>query len=151
MSDLGDVHEKVEGHHATLTVYDEHVIIERDGIIATLSIFEEVGEKEIPISEITGVELYYHSIRINQQGHILPNSSNKRDLNTVVLSASQDADRLADKVKTTIRERKQTLSKEDPEDGTGDDALDTLRNRFAEGKITEEEFQRRRKMLLEDE
>lgn len=135
------VHLHVQGHHATLDVYDDYVVIERGGVMATLSFLEDVGSKEIPIEDITGVKSFENRIRINQDGQPLSDSSIKRDLNTI-----EKSDTDAEVIRKVIRERKRALGADDGGDEE-DSALETLRQRFAEGEISKDEFEQKREML----
>lgn len=141
--DNEDVHLHVEGHHATLDIYDDYVVIERGGVMATLSLLEDVGSKEIPIEEITGVKSFENRIRLNQDGQPLSDSSIERDLNTI-----EKSDTDVEVIREVIRERKRALGADNGEDGDEkDSALETLRQRFAEGEISKDEFEQKREML----
>jgi hypothetical protein len=141
--DNEDVHLHVEGHHATLDIYDDYVVIERGGVMATLSFLEDVGSKEIPIEEITGVKSFENRIRLNQDGQPLSDSSIERDLNTI-----EKSDTDAEVIREVIRERKRALGADNGGDGDEkDSALETLRQRFAEGEISKDEFEQKREML----
>jgi hypothetical protein len=102
---MKDKPSEFEGSHATLKVYDDHIEIQRSGLIALGSLHEKYGKKTIPIDEITGVD-YDKMIRIKQRGHTFPRSSVKRDLNTIAPKFTQDSAKLAKQIEEAIMSRK---------------------------------------------
>jgi hypothetical protein len=110
MSVGGKIHDEIEGQHATLTVYDDRVTIERGGFVAFFSMLEKTGEKEIPIREITAIEVSGGMVRINQRDYVPPRNPHMRDLNTISSGFTQDPDDFAERVKRAIRDRQRALN-----------------------------------------
>ena len=68
MSD-GRSHLEIDAGSETLTVYDEFVEVERGGFLATLSLVDLTGEKEIPIEQIEAIKQSDRKIFLDQKDH----------------------------------------------------------------------------------
>ena len=64
------------------------------------------------------------------------------------MKTRNDAEETAEQIRETIQERQNELSGNNDQ-GDIDTAMETLRQRFAEGEISEDEFQRKRESLEE--
>ena len=140
------IHLEIDAGNETLTIYEESVKVERGGFVATFSLADMKGEKEIPIEQIEAIKQSDRKIFLDQKNH-----SQKpvvKDLNTVYMETRNDAEETAEQIRETIQERQNELSGTNDQRDS-DTAMETLRQRFAEGEISEDEFQRKRESLEE--
>jgi len=145
MSD-GRSYLEIDAGSETLTIYDEFVKIERGGLMAGFSLVTQTGEKVIPIEKIKSIMQSGGKIFIDQRGH--SKKPVTQDLNSIYMGSRIDAEETAEQIRETIQERQNELSGNNDQ-GDIDTAMETLRQRFAEGEISEDEFQRKRESLEE--
>ena len=63
------IHLEIDAGNETLTIYDEFVEVERGGFLATLSLVDLTGEKEIPIEQIEAIKQSDRKIFLDQKDH----------------------------------------------------------------------------------
>ena len=140
------IHLEIDAGNETLIIYDEFVEVKRGGFVATFSLAAQSGKKEIPIGKIKSVKQSGGKIFIDQRGH--SKTPVTQDLNSIYMGSRTEAEETAEQIRETIQERQNELSRNNDQ-GDSDTAMETLRQRFAEGEISEDEFQRKRESLKE--
>lgn len=143
----------VEGVNGQVTLYEDRLEISREDIGALHKLQQGFkGDKELPLSSITSVQLRKPSkvtrgyIQLGQTGYSESDDGlmdATSDENTVLFDTGSLAEF------QELREKIRELSKQDVESSTGsmDDAMQKLRERYANGEISEEEYEKRREVL----
>jgi TM2 domain-containing membrane protein YozV len=146
----------VEGVNGRVTLYEDRLEISREDIGAIHKLQHGFkGDKELPLTSITSVQLRKPSkvtrgyIQFGQTGYSESDDGlvdATSDENTVLFDTGSLAEF------QELREKVRELSKQDVESSTGnmDDAMQKLRERYANGEISEEEYEKRREVLETD-
>lgn len=145
---------EAKGNNGQVELYKDKIKIKRKGFVAKIAHFGK-GSKEIPIENITSVQFkeagYVTAgyIQFGQSGYSEDDGgvmSAAKDENSVNFNrgSGEEFKKLKEKINTLRNKSKDNSSKKD------DTALETLKKRFAEGEISEEEY-KRRKTILQDE
>lgn len=152
----GDEVMKATGVNGTVTLYDDRLEISREGI----SMLHKVqhgfkGDKEIPYESITSIQLRKPSSVT--RGYVQFGQSGFSESDDGLLDATSDENTvLFDKDSldefNELRAKIRKLKKGDVEEsiGTMDGAMEKLRERYADGEIDEEEYNKRKEILQEE-
>lgn len=144
---------QIEGVNGTVTLYDGRIEISREDISMLHRMQHGFsGTKEIPLSSITSIQLRKPStatrgyIQFGQKGYsedddgLLDATS---DENTVLFE--KDSLAAFEELREKIREM--TSDSVDSSTADMDGALEKLRERYADGEIDEEEYEKRKEVL----
>lgn len=145
---------RVHGVNGQVELHDSKVRITRDGLMATL-IAPGRGETEIPLRDIKGIQFKEGGwvtngyIQFGGGGHKLDSGG------TFDMSDEANAVNFKRGKNEEFRELREKVEKlrEEARDGdsggSGSDAVERLKERFAEGEISKEEFEERKAALEE--
>lgn len=145
-----------EGVNGQVILYKNRLEISREDIGAIHKLQHGFkGDKEIPLSSVTSIQLRKPSkvtrgyIQIGQAGYSESDDGlmdATSDENTILFDTGSLAEF------QELREKVRELSNQDVESSTGDmdDAMQKLRERYADGEISEEEYEKRREVLEVD-
>lgn len=139
------------GKNGKVELYDSKIVIKRKGLLTKVT-HMGTGEKEIRINDITGIQFKDPSlatvgyIQFGQSGYSEDDGgtfSAASDENSVTFKRGQ-----ADEFEQ-LRERINQLRDEHdrPSTGAGDSAIEALREQFATGEISKEEYEERLDVL----
>lgn len=147
---------KATGVNGTVTLYDDRLEISREGIGMLHKVQHGFkGDKEIPYESITSIQLRKPSSVT--RGYIQFGQSGFSESDDGLLDATSDENTvLFDKDSldefNELRAKIRKLKKGDVEESTGtmDGAMEKLRERYADGEIDEEEYNKRKEILQEE-
>lgn len=145
---------KAKGNNGQVELHRNKIKITRDGVLAKLS-HGFKGSKEIPLESITSIQLKEPGAV--SAGFIQFGQSGYSESSGGVMSAAQDENSVNFNKGSTrefkkLKERIYELKDEGKQSGssnTDDSALESLKKKFVEGEISEEEFQRKKDLLEE--
>ena len=149
-----DAVDYAEGKNGNVILFEDRVQINRSGI----SLLQKTqqwgkGDKEILMSELTSIQFREPSsvtvgyIQFGQEGYVQAGGSQfdaVNDENSVTFTHSQ-----TEKFKE-IRDKVRELRQGDIAVESGEDPVETLKQRYAEGEIDEEEFEKKKEFLMEE-
>lgn len=145
-----------EGANGQVILYKNRLEISREDIGAIHKLQHGFkGDKEMPLSSVTSIQLRKPSkvtrgyIQIGQAGYS-ENDDGLMDATSDENTVLFDVGSLAEFQE--LREKVRELSNKDVESSTGDmdDAMQKLRERYADGEISDEEYEKRREVLEVD-
>jgi hypothetical protein len=141
----------VKGKNGQIELYEDKIIIKRKGLAAKMTHWGK-GTKEIPLDSITSVQLkepgYITAgyIQFGQSGYSEDSGGLKsatKDENSVNFNKGNKREFV--ELKNRINKLRKDSEGQNSELG----ALERLKERFAEGEISEREFRRKRDILKE--
>lgn len=141
-----------EGHDGQVKLFESKIVITRKGLTSKLTHWRS-GEKEIPISNITGVQfkdagrITTGYIQFGQSGYSEADGAfdNAGDENTVHFKRKHQDD--FDELRARIDELREQERSGGGGGGGGDSAVETLKKEFAKGEISKEEYEERLEVL----
>lgn len=145
----------VTGSNGKVTLYDDRLEISREDIGMVHRMQHGFkGDKEIPYESITSMQLRKPSAMT--KGYIQFGQSGFSESDDGLLDATSDENTVLFKKGSLsqfeeLREKVRELKKGDVEESTGtmDEAMEKLRERYANGEIDEEEYKERKEILQE--
>jgi len=149
-----DAIDYAEGKNGNVVLFDNRIQINRSGI----SLLQKTqqwgkGDKEILMSEVTSIQFREPSsvtvgyIQFGQEGYVQAGGSQfdaVNDENSVTFTHSQ-----TEKFKE-IRDKVRDLKTDDVEVKSGNNPIETLKQRYAEGEIDKAEFEEKKELLTQD-
>jgi len=142
-----------EGNTGQVNLYSDRIIITRDGILAKLNHWNK-GSKEIPLDQIASIQLKESGsisagyIRFGQSGYMESKGgvfSAATDENSVNFNKGKDKE--FKDLKNKINELRK--KKEKDKNKKNESAIERLKQKLVEDKISEEEFKKKKKLLEE--
>lgn len=143
----------VEGANGRLTLYEDRLEISREDIGMVHKLQHGFkGDKEIPLESITSIQLRKPSsvtrgyIQFGQAGFSESDDGlmdATSDENTVLFDKESLAE--FEELRSKVRDMKQ--GNVDSSTGSIDDAIEKLRERYVQGEIDEEEYEKRKEFL----
>ncbi|WP_435334381.1 NINE protein [Haloarchaeobius sp. TZWWS8] len=152
-ADVGDGLMAIKGVNGKVTLYDDRLEISREGIGMLHKMQHGFkGDKEIPYESITSIQLRKPSSVT--RGYIQFGQSGFSESDDGLLDATSDENTVLFEKESLsgfqeLRSKVRDLKKGDVKESTGsmDGAMETLRKRYAEGDIDEEEYNKRKDIL----
>ena len=150
MSDL--VHE-AEGANGQVELHESKIVIKRKGLLAKLGHMGK-GDKEIPLSSITSIQfkdagrLTNGYIQFGQSGYSESDGGAfdaANDENSVMFKRKQQDD--FEELRERINELREQSSGVSSGSDDSDPAIEALREKYATGEISKEEYEERLEVL----
>lgn len=151
---MGKVLIEAKGNNGQIELHEDKIVLKRKGIVAKLQHFGK-GNKEIPIEKISSVE--FKQPGYLTAGYIQFGYSGSSEEDGGVFSAAQDENsvnfrRGQEKKFSELKERLNELRNQKGSESNekSKSALENLKQKFVDGEISEEEFERKKDLISED-
>lgn len=145
---------EAKGNNGQVELHEDKIVLKRRGIIAKLQHFGK-GDKEVPIEKISSVE--FKKPGYLTAGYIQFGYSGSSEEEGGVFSAAQDENSVNFRrgQKEKFSELKEKINKLRSRRGSessdkSKSALESLKQKFVEGEISDEEFERKKELISED-
>ena len=147
---------KFEGKNGQIELYNDKLIIKRQGFIAVLTQGLTKGDKTIYLNQITGIQLKLGGLLVGYIQFTLPGGIEsksgvldaQKDENSVTFSpsANDSATKLKEKIEELVQKSRQSTNQ--TVQVSSADELRKFKQLLDEGIITRDEFDKKKKELL---